>query len=165
MEYKVMNKTVRTILIVLAIMVAAVAVIAIGVFVFRGVAGGLFHHPILMEGSRNFQNPGGRFIGPRMTSGYSPFGFFGGILARLAGFGLLAALIALLVWAAIRLFGARNGHLTSARSADALSVQEILDRRYARGEISREDYLQVLKDTGNPAPDMPEPPQEPTTEA
>ena len=115
---------------------------------------------MVMEGTRTFQNPDGRLLRPRMMYGYSPFGFFGGIIARLIGFGLLAALIALVVWAASRLFAPKNAYQTSAKGAETLSVQEILDRRYARGEISREEYLQVLKDTGHPAPDMPEPPDE-----
>ena len=159
-----MNKTFRTILIVFAVLLGAAFVIAIGVFILSGFGGGFLHHPMVMEGYRNFQSPDGRFPAPRMMSGYSPFGFFGGILARLAGFGLLAVLIGLLVWGASRLFNSQSTFQPHSSGADGLGVQEILDRRYARGEINRDEYLQVLKDTGHPVPPMAESPNEPPAE-
>ena len=94
-----MNKTLRTILIVLAVLVGAAFVVAAGIFIVSGFGRGFLRHPMAMEGYHNFQSPDGRIPMPRMMSGYSPFGFFGGLLFRLAGFGLLAVLIGLLVWA------------------------------------------------------------------
>ena len=43
------------------------------------------------------------------------------------------------------LFGSRriDGFRTGSEGADAL---EILDRRYARGEITREEYLKIKQD-------------------
>ena len=37
------------------------------------------------------------------------------------------------------------------RRESRLTPEEILKRRYARGEISREDYLRMLEDVGRPA--------------
>jgi putative membrane protein len=61
------------------------------------------------------------------------------------GFGLVlmvlfwGALIALAVWLVRALFPQASQPL--ARSTpDDLSAREILDRRYARGELSREEY-------------------------
>ena len=156
-----MNKALRIILIALAVIVGLLAVFAVGFFIVNGLSGGFFEHRIMIEGNRAFANPDGRFLGPRMMAGYSPFGFLGGILARLVGLGLFVALIVLLVWAASRLFAPRNAYQSPGKPVESLNVQEILDRRYARGEIGREEYLQVLKDTGHPAPDMPEPPDAP----
>lgn len=156
-----MNRVLKVVLIVLAVIVGLAAVIAVGFFIDHGLSGGIFRHPMVMEGYRSFANPDGRFPGPRMMIGYSPFGFLGGILGRLVGFGLFVALIILLVWAASRLVTPRNAYASPGKPVETLSVQEILDRRYARGEISREEYLQVLKDTGHPVPDMPEPPDAP----
>ena len=159
-----MNKMLRTILIVLAVLVGSAFVVAAGIFIVSGFGRGFLRHPMAMEGFRNFQSPDGRFPMPRMMSGYSPFGFFGGLLFRLAGFGLLAVLIGLLVWAASRMFSSRSTLQTHPSGAEALSVQEILDRRYARGEIDREVYLQVMKDTGRPAPPMAENSSQPPAE-
>lgn len=156
-----MNKTLRTVLIVLGALVGIAAVITVGFFLFSGIAGGFFRHSMVMEGYHTFQGPGGRLLENRPMLVYSRFGFFGGILARLIGFSLLAAFGALLVWAAMRLFGSRSSSQAQPGAPAAQSVQEILDRRYPHGEISREEYLQILHDTGNPAPVMPEQPVEP----
>ena len=66
-----------------------------------------------------------------MSGGY-------GLMAGFGGFGMLfgllvwVVLIALLVWGAGALFGGRAG--------GGETPEEILRRRYARGEISQADY-------------------------
>ena len=63
-----------------------------------------------------------------------------GLMAGFGGFGMLfgllvwVVLIALLVWGAGALFGGRAGGETP---------EEILRRRYARGEISQAEYEQA----------------------
>ncbi|HUU61743.1 MAG TPA: SHOCT domain-containing protein [Acidimicrobiia bacterium] len=51
---------------------------------------------------------------------------------------LVATAIAWLVWSASRRLGERRSRSPSAR--------ELLDERYARGEITREEYLQRRED-------------------
>ncbi|NIA24444.1 MAG: SHOCT domain-containing protein [Gammaproteobacteria bacterium] len=59
--------------------------------------------------------------------------------------GMLAALfIALLVWFIVSLAGRRDD--TSAPSASPSRARALLDERYARGEIERDEYLQRKAD-------------------
>ena len=59
-------------------------------------------------------------------------------------------LIAFAVWALIRIFPNRDGDGASGNRED--SAEEILRKRFARGEIDAEEYersLEVLKDREN----------------
>jgi putative membrane protein len=77
------------------------------------------------------------------------WGFFGGILPAL----LLIALIGIAVWAVLRLTGRGPGSAYGwapaappvARPDGALEEVRL---RYARGEISREEFLQRAQDLG-----------------
>lgn len=71
------------------------------------------------------------------------FGLFG-LLFMLLFWG---GLIALAVWLVSALFP-RTGRGTTARPDRELSAREILDRRYARGEITREQYELMKQDLG-----------------
>jgi putative membrane protein len=78
------------------------------------------------------------------ASGMMPMGGMGGMLV----FGLLwlivlAALATLLLVGAISLWRRRQ---PAATSAPTPSAQEILDRRYAAGELDRETYVQIRSD-------------------
>ncbi|MCD6290385.1 MAG: SHOCT domain-containing protein [Anaerolineae bacterium] len=66
------------------------------------------------------------------------FGFVGGLFMLLFWGGL----IALAVWTARELFGRRQQRMLS----DPLDPREILAERYARGDISREEYELILRD-------------------
>ena len=88
---------------------------------------------------------GGMFLG---GYGYRPFvapwlfGFWGiGILARLLFFGLVMFLV-------LRLFSGRRGSWDGPLYSD--SPAEILRRRYAAGEITREQY-EEMRHTLEPA--------------
>jgi len=59
---------------------------------------------------------------------------------------LWGVLIALAVWAVTRLFP-RHGR-SSDLDEQELGAEEILARRYARGEISREEYELMKRDIG-----------------
>jgi len=65
--------------------------------------------------------------------------FGGGIVMILFWIGL----IALAVWLAQALF---NGARHASATGGELSAQEILDRRFARGEITREQYDLMKQD-------------------
>ncbi len=63
-----------------------------------------------------------------------------GLLGLLAGFVVLAAIVALVVWAA------RSSSAGNRDHAPERTPRQILDARYARGEITREQYQEILKD-------------------
>jgi putative membrane protein len=54
-------------------------------------------------------------------------------------------LIALCVWL-IRSFASRGDHLSDTNQAVEPDAREILDRRYAGGEINREEYMTMKED-------------------
>jgi putative membrane protein len=74
-------------------------------------------------------------MGPGMMGGYGMMGGFGwlGMLTMLL---FWIGVVALVVWALSNLFPARQATV----EPDAL---EILKRRYARGEISHEEFVQA----------------------
>jgi putative membrane protein len=69
------------------------------------------------------------------------FGLFGLLFMVLFWVGL----IALAVWLVGSLFG-RNGRQVTSSGDHELNAREILDRRYARGEITREQYELMKQD-------------------
>lgn len=82
-------------------------------------------------------------------SGYGGFGGYG-----MGGYGLLGGLMMVLFWGVILLlivgvvrwlFGSATGH-RQAHPSNSQRALDILDERYARGEIEREDYLRRRED-------------------
>jgi len=69
------------------------------------------------------------------------FGMFGLLIMLLFWGGL----IALAVWLVSALFP-REGQRRTAPPEGELSAREILDRRYARGELTREQYELIKRD-------------------
>ncbi len=63
-----------------------------------------------------------------------------GLLGLLAGLVVLAVIVGLIVWAV------RSSSTGSRERAPERTAREILDARYARGEITREQYQEMLKD-------------------
>ncbi len=78
------------------------------------------------------------------------FGFFGAyswiglIINAVIVIALIVALVVLIVWA-IRSMR-RSPASTGIMSTSAQSAREITQQRYARGEITREQYQQILAD-------------------
>lgn len=70
--------------------------------------------------------------------------FFCGII----GLAILVGLILLIVWAVRRLSGGTNMATQVQPAFGKPTPKEILQARYARGEITREQYLQMLEDFG-----------------
>lgn len=79
-----------------------------------------------------------------MGGGMMGFGSFGliGLLFNLA---IIVGIVVLVVWA-VRRF--TNGTSNWNQSSGSQSPREILQARYARGEITREQYQQMLNDLG-----------------
>jgi putative membrane protein len=81
--------------------------------------------------------------GTMLGSGFGLFGLFG-VLFNLA---ILVGVVVLAVWAVQKFTG--SGHSRGAgdnRASQMLSARDILDQRYARGELNREEYQQKLHD-------------------
>ncbi len=73
--------------------------------------------------------------------GYGGMGLFGGIIGLVFNLLILVGIVLLVVWAVKR--------FTSNNSSPAMqSPKEILQARYARGELTREQYQQMLSDLG-----------------
>ncbi|MFN2590064.1 MAG: SHOCT domain-containing protein [Actinomycetota bacterium] len=70
---------------------------------------------------------------------------------------LILLLAGLAVWAILRVTGhsraiAGGGGWSTAAGARGDSALELVRARYARGEISREEFVQLSADLGAPAP-------------
>ncbi len=81
-------------------------------------------------------------MGPGMM-GFGTFGWFGMILSLLFTVAVIIGIVWLVVWA-VRRAGGNNMALPDQSAAP--SAKEILQTRYARGELSREEYLAMLED-------------------
>ncbi len=73
--------------------------------------------------------------------GYGMMGGFG-LIGLLFNALIVVGIVVLAVWA-VRRFSAPADHGSAGQSA-----REILQVRYARGEITREQYQEMLKDLG-----------------
>jgi putative membrane protein len=74
-------------------------------------------------------------------------GLIGGLFSTLLIVGVLAGLVFLGIWL-WRRFGATEGVASWTRSQETRrpAPREILQKRYARGELSREEYQRMLQD-------------------
>ena len=69
------------------------------------------------------------------------FGIMGGLFMIV----FLGGLIALVVWLVIKVFPGVRGQSNSP-SGNMMNARDILDQRYAQGEIDREQYEMMKKD-------------------
>jgi putative membrane protein len=81
-------------------------------------------------------------MGYGMMDGYG-WGF--GLIGLLFNVAIIVGIVWLVIWAVRRVTG--NGS-ASYQAGGAQSPREILQVRYARGEITRQQYQQMLKDVG-----------------
>ncbi len=79
--------------------------------------------------------------------GIGSLGLIGGILNLLITIGLIVGIVFLVIWL-VKRFGANAGQTVwpVQRTDSAASPREILQARYARGEITREQYQNILTD-------------------
>ena len=79
--------------------------------------------------------------------GMGGLGLFGGLLSALFTIGVLVGLVFLGIWL-WRRFGASEAvsSWTQSQGVQQPTVLEILQTRYARGELSREEYQSMLQD-------------------
>jgi putative membrane protein len=78
-------------------------------------------------------------------SGFGGLGLLGGILNLVITLGVIVGIVLLVIWL-IRRVGGEGGALAAGQRASQSSAREILQTRYARGELTREQYQQMLSD-------------------
>ena len=79
--------------------------------------------------------------------GYGGYGLIGGIIGLVVTIAILVGLVILVIWVVRRITSSQHGFLPPMSQNDNhLSAGEILAQRYARGEITREQYKQMLED-------------------
>lgn len=90
---------------------------------------------------------GGGMMGGSGFGGFGTFGLIGGILNLVITVGVIVGVVALVVWL-IRRVGQEGGisALTSGNPAGMSSPREVVQLRYAQGEITREQYQEILSD-------------------
>jgi putative membrane protein len=79
--------------------------------------------------------------------GYNTFGWIGMILNLVVSIALIIGFVVLVVWAVRQLSG--NAARTSSQAPAGQPAKDIAQARYARGEISREEYQQIISDLGS----------------
>jgi len=78
-----------------------------------------------------------------MNGWFGGMGWIGGLIGMIINLAIIVGVVVLIVWAVRRFTsGAANGR----QSGGNQSPREILQARYARGEITREQYQQMLSD-------------------
>jgi putative membrane protein len=80
-------------------------------------------------------------MGGGMMSGFGGLGLLGGLIGLIFNLAILIGIVLLIVWA-VKRFNTGNP------SSSSQMPREILQARYARGEITREQYQQMLSDLG-----------------
>lgn len=86
-------------------------------------------------------------MGGGMMTGLGSFGLLGGLFGLLFNLTLIVGVIVLVVWA-VRKFSGSGGSATPGSQFfnQGPSAREILDQRYARGELNRDEYREKLAD-------------------
>ena len=77
--------------------------------------------------------------------GFGGTSLFGGLIGLIFNLAIIVGIVILIVWAVKRFTsGTTNWNQPSGNQ----SPREILQARYARGEITRDQYQQMLQDLG-----------------
>ena len=79
--------------------------------------------------------------------GFGNFGWPGMILGLIINIGLIVGVVMLVVWLVKRVSTSSQGtQAPYGPVGESLGPREIVQARYARGEITREQYLEILAD-------------------
>ena len=73
--------------------------------------------------------------------GFGGMGLFGGWIGLIINLAIIIGIVVLVVWAVKRF---TSGNVSSGSAAQ--TPREIVQSRYARGEITRDQYQQILQD-------------------
>ena len=139
-----MNKTLRITFTILGV----VAVLALLGFVF-GRSGwntsGFWPGGMMGSGTMHGIRPG--MMGRGFTTGWGNFGWPGMILGLIINIGLIIGVVLLVVWLVQRVSASIQGNQAPyGLVGGSVNPREILQARYAHGEITREQYLEILGD-------------------
>jgi putative membrane protein len=78
--------------------------------------------------------------------GYGGMSWIGMLLGAIISIGILIGLVLLVVWAVRKTSG--NNNLPVSQNLAGLPAKEIAQARYAKGEITRDEYQNILADLG-----------------
>ncbi|HZD55168.1 MAG TPA: SHOCT domain-containing protein [Anaerolineales bacterium] len=78
--------------------------------------------------------------------GLGSFGWIGLIINLVLTVGIIIGVVLLVVWAVRRLSPSGQGQAMTTYQTPGQAPRDILQIRYARGEITREEYQQMLSD-------------------
>ena len=82
-----------------------------------------------------------------LLGGFGSMGIFGSILNLVISVGLIIGLVIFLVWVVRRLGGEPKRNLANSSLENTLqSPLDILKLRYAKGEITQQEYQEMSKD-------------------
>lgn len=79
--------------------------------------------------------------------GYGGMGWIGMIIGFVITIAVLIGLVLLVVWAVRRM--STNSTQSGSQNLAGQSARDVAQVRYAKGEISREEYQQILSDLGH----------------
>jgi putative membrane protein len=79
-----------------------------------------------------------------MMYGFGAWGWGGMVIGMILNIAVLVGLVVLAVWAVQRV--SRNSDSHQIPASGTQTAREIAQGRYARGEINREEYQQILSD-------------------
>lgn len=77
---------------------------------------------------------------------FGSFGLMGGLIGLLLNIAILVGLVLLVVWAVQKFSGSGSPNSQADSPRPSPSAREILDMRYARGELTRDEYQTMLGD-------------------
>lgn len=77
--------------------------------------------------------------------GLGGFGLLGGLIGLILNLAIIIGIVILVIWVVKRFAG---GGTSWTQPSGSQSPRDILQARYARGEITREQYQQMLQDLG-----------------
>jgi putative membrane protein len=82
-------------------------------------------------------------MGGGMMNGFGGYGLPGGLIGLIFNLAIIVGFVILVVWAVKRF---TSGSASWNQSPGGQSPREILQARYARGELTRDQYQQMLQD-------------------
>jgi putative membrane protein len=78
---------------------------------------------------------------------FGGMGWFGMIIGLVFTIAVIVGVVLLIVWAVRRTSG--NSAQSGLQTTSSQSARDIAQARYAKGEINREEYQQILSDLGH----------------
>ncbi len=80
--------------------------------------------------------------------GFGTYGLIGMILNLVITVGLIVGVVLLVVWLVRRVSQEQSTQASTGRLEVGVTPREVVQLRYARGEITREQYQEILADLG-----------------